>query len=199
MKKYILIIIAVFTAMAVSAYSAGDARKVLDKAAAKVNIKSGATANFSISGSKIGRQSGTIQIKGNKFCAHTPSGTVWYNGKTQWLYNKKSDEVHVSTPSAAQQQQMNPYTFLSLYKTGYTMQMTNAASGYQIHLTGKGKAISEMYILVDKSYTIKQVKMKQRNGWVTIDISNFKASAVSDAAFTFNSKDFPKAEVIDLR
>ena len=94
---------------------------------------------------------------------------------------------------------MNPYTFLSLYKKGYAMQMTNAASGYQIHLTSKGKAISEMYILVDKSYTIKQVKMKQRNGWITIDISNFKASAVSDAAFTFNSKDFPKAEVIDLR
>ena len=67
MKKYILIIIAVFTAMTVSAYSAGDARKVLDKAAAKVNIKSGATANFSISGSKIGRQSGTIKIKGNKY------------------------------------------------------------------------------------------------------------------------------------
>lgn len=199
MKKYIFFLLALFNVVTVSADNATEARRILDKAAAKVNIKSGAKANFTISGNKIGTQSGTIAIKGNKFNAHTGSAIVWYNGKTQWLYNKKSDEVHVSTPSAAQQQQMNPYTFLTLYKSGYTMSLTNAASGYQVHLTGKGKSISEMYILIDKSYNIKQVKMKQKGGWVTINVSNFRAGSISDSAFTFNSKDYPKAEVIDLR
>ena len=199
MKKYILFLIAIFTAFTASADNAADARRILDKAAAKVSIKSGATANFTITGNKMGTQSGTISIKGNKFCARTSNAIMWYNGKTQWVYNKKSDEVNVSSPSASQQQQMNPYTFLTLYKKGYTMSLTNAASGYQVHLTGKGKSISEMYVLVDKSYNIKQVKMKQKNGWVTINISGFKAGAISDSAFTFNSKDYPKAEVIDLR
>jgi len=199
MKKLLSFIIFIFTALTTFASNAAEARRALDKAAAKVSIKSGATANFSITGSKIGTQSGTIAIKGNKFCARTGNATIWYNGKTQWMYNKKNDEVHVSTPTSAQQHQMNPYTFLSLYKSGYAMSLTNVASGQQIHLTGKGKSISEMYILLDKSYTIKQVKMKQRNGWVTINITNFKASSLADSSFSFNAKEHPKAEIIDLR
>lgn len=199
MKHIFILLFTLLTALTASADNAAEARKILDKAAAKVNIKSGATANFTISGNKIGNQSGTIAIKGNKFCARTANATMWYNGKTQWVYNKKSDEVNVSTPSASQQQQMNPYTFLSLYKSGYAMSLTKTASGNQIHLVGKGKSISEMYILIDKSNTIKQVKMKQKNGWMTVNISNFKTASLSDASFSFNAKDYPKAEVIDLR
>lgn len=56
-----------------------------------------------------------------------------------------------------------------------------------------------MYITVDKNYVPKQVKMRQGSTWTTISISNFKASRQSDATFSFNSKDFPTAEVIDLR
>lgn len=199
MKKIIFLFIAIFSVATVFADNATEARRILDKAAAKINIKSGATASFSISGGKIGTQSGTISIKGNKFCARTGNAIMWYNGKTQWVYNKKSDEVNVSSPSSSQQQQMNPYNFLSLYKSGYTMSLTKTAGGNQIHLVAKGKSISEMYVVVDKSYTVKQVKMKQKSGWMTINISNFKPTALSDAAFTFNAKDYPKAEVIDLR
>ena len=199
MKKYILMLLAVLFTATSFANNAADARKILDKAAAKVNLKSGASANFTITGNNMGTQSGTIFIKGNKFNARTSNAIMWYNGKTQWVYSKKNNEVNVSTPSASQQQSMNPYTFLSLYKKGYNMSVSTTASGHQIHLIGKGKSISEMYILVDKSYTIKQVKMKQKNGWMTINISNFKATSISDSAFTFNAKDYPKAEVIDLR
>ena len=56
-----------------------------------------------------------------------------------------------------------------------------------------------MYITVDKNYVPKQVKMRQGSTWTTISISHFKASRQSDATFSFNSKDFPTAEVIDLR
>ncbi len=198
MKKYFIIFIAIMLCTYGFANNASDARKILDKAAAKVNIKSGATANFTIKGGKI-NQAGTISIKGNKFNARTSNAIIWYNGKTQWIYNKKNEEVNVSTPSAQQQHTMNPYTFLRLYKSGYTLSMTNAASGYQIHMVGKGKSISEAYILIDKSYTVKQVKIKQKNVWTTINISNFKAHSISDAAFTFKAKDYPKAEIIDLR
>ena len=41
--------------------------------------------------------------------------------------------------------------------------------------------------------------MRQSSGWVTISVSNVKASNLPDATFTFNAKDYPKAEVIDLR
>lgn len=200
-NTFILLFAALLAVLNVSAADTSiQARKVLDKAASVVNIKKGATANFSISGGKIGNQSGTISIKGNKFTARTSSAIIWYNGKTQWLYNKSSNEVNVSAPRASQQQAMNPYHFLTLYKQGYTISMDKTASrDYNIHLVGKGKSISEMYVLVDRSYNIKQVKMKQGSQWMTITISNFTQKTLSDNIFNFNAKDYPKAEIIDLR
>ena len=124
---------------------------------------------------------------------------MWYDGKTQWVYDTRSDEVNISKPRPAQQQSMNPYSFLNLYKKGYDMSLTKAASGNEVHLVGKGQSISEMYILIDANYVIKQVKMLQKGKWFTINISNFKHTNISDAAFTFNKKDYPHAEVIDLR
>lgn len=203
MKKIFTIIVlmavAVITSSAASNTSSA-AKKVLDKAAAKFNIKSGTTATFSISGDKI-KQSGTISIKGNKFHATTPNAVMWYNGKTQWTYLKKNQEVNVSTPNAAKQASMNPYTFLSLYKKGYNMELTNTASGNQVHLTAQNQksSIKEAYILVDADSNIKQVKMRQASGWITITVSNIRTTKLSDSEFTFNAKEYPKAEVIDLR
>ena len=87
---------------------AQNARTILDRTANVVGNKSGATANFSMSG-KYGNSSGTIAIKGNMFSATTPQAIIWYDGKTQWAYNRQTDEVNVSTPTEAQQQSMNPY------------------------------------------------------------------------------------------
>lgn len=199
MKKILTILLLLAVATFTFADNSSEARKLLDKAVAKANINKGATANFSITAPKMGTRTGSITIKGNRFLAKTSAAIMWYNGKTQWVYNTKSDEVNVSNPNTAQQQSMNPYTFINLYKQGYTMSLTNAASGKEIHLVGKGKSISEMYILIDKNNTIKQVKMLQKGQWMTINISNFKTASVSDNIFTFNQKDYPKAEIIDLR
>lgn len=203
MKKILTIIVLMAVAVITSTAannSSSAAKKVLDKAAAKFNIKSGTTANFTISGDKI-KQNGTISIKGNKFQATTSSTIVWYNGQTQWTYVKKNEEVNVSTPNAAKQASMNPYTFLSLYKKGYNLELQQTASGNQVHLTAQNQkaGIKEAYILVDANSNIKEVKMRQASGWYTISISNVKTTNLSDAAFTFNAKDYPKAEVIDLR
>lgn len=196
-----LIAICAFTATISANANSNEAKKVLDKAVSKLNIKGGTTASFSITGNKIGTQKGSISIKGNKFHASTASAIVWYNGKTQWTYVKKNEEVNVSTPSAAQQSSMNPYTFVNLYKKGYSMQLNKTASGNQVHLKAQNQkaSIKEAYILVDGNNNIKEVKMRQASGWVTISISNIRQKSLSDATFTFNAKDYPKAEVIDLR
>lgn len=202
MKKYIIItMLLAFASTSSFAQNAAQARKVLDKAATIIGRKGGATANFSISG-KYGNTNGTIAIKGNKFRATTSDAIVWYDGKTEWTYIKKNEEVNVSNPTEAQQQAMNPYKFITIYKNGFNMSMTSTASDHNIHLMAQnqGRTIKEMYITVDKRTNLpKQVKMRQQNGWSTINITNFKAVDQSDATFRFNSKDFPHAEVIDLR
>lgn len=200
MKRLSLILLTILLATSIYAQNAAQARKILDKTAAIVGRKGGASANFSVSG-KYGNTSGTISIKGNKFNARTPQAIVWYDGKTQWTYMKKSQEVNVSTPTEAQQQSMNPYKFVNIYKNGFKLGVKNVSGGWQVHLyaTNQKRTIKEMYITIGKNYYPKTIKMRQSNGWTTINVSNFKARNLSDATFRFNAKDFPNAEVIDLR
>jgi hypothetical protein len=62
------------------------------------------------------------------------------------------------------------------------------------------RAIKEMYITINsKSYQPTSVKLLQNGKWTNISISQFKASNLNDEMFRFNSKDFPEAEIIDLR
>lgn len=200
MKKLSLVFIALLAAIGIYAQNAAQARKILDKTAAVIGRKGGASANFSISG-KYGASSGTISIKGNKFNARTPQAIIWYDGKTQWTYMKNSQEVNISTPTEAQQQSMNPYKFINIYKNGFKLGMKNVSGGWQIHLyaTNQKRTIKEMYITISKNYLPQTIKMRQSNGWSTIKISNFKAKNLSDATFKFNAKDYPHAEIIDLR
>lgn len=200
MKRLSIIFMLLVLTVSISAQNATQARKILDKTASIIGRKGGAVANFSISG-KYGNSSGTIAIKENKFNAKTPQAIVWYDGKTQWTYMKKNQEVNVSTPTEAQQQSMNPYKFISIYKNGFKLGMKNVSEGWQIHLyaTNQKRTIKEMYIVVGKNYLPKTIRMRQSNGWTTIKVTNFKAKNLADTMFRFNAKDFPNAEVIDLR
>ena len=202
MKRVFLMLISVMLiGLTANAQNATKARQVLDKAAAKVGNPSGAKADFKmVSGGTT--TTGTIVIKGNKFRATTPQAILWYDGTTQWTYMKNTDEVNVSTPTEAQQAQMNPYTFINLYKSGYALSMKSVNGGNEIHLaaTDKKKSIKEMYITIN-SKTSLPTKVRISNGktWTDITISNFKSSKLSDQYFTFNPKDYPNAEIIDLR
>ena len=102
------LVIVSFLAIHVS-LNAQTARQVLDKTAGVITSKGGATARFSISGSKI-KSEGSISLKGNKFYASTPQATIWFNGKTQWSYMKSSNEVNISTPNEAKQAQIEHAT-----------------------------------------------------------------------------------------
>ena len=184
-------------------YAQGNkAMSILDKTASIVGRRGGASADFTFSNTKVGSVSGSIAIKGNKFNARTPHAIVWFNGKTQWTYLKKTEEVNITTPTQAQQMSMNPYTFINIYKTGYTSTMKTIGSNYKVRLVAQNKkrTVQELILTIDKkSYIPSQIKMRQGNTWSTITVSNFKAKSISNSTFVFNSKDFPKAEIVDLR
>ena len=194
------IIFTLICALSLANVSAQTAKEILDKAASVVNAKKGAMADFVMSG-KYGNAAGTISIKGNKFVANTPQAKMWYDGKTQWTYMTSTEEVNVSTPTEAQQQTMNPYRFINLYNMGYAMTKKEVKNGYEVYLkaTNPKRTITEMYITVNNQFVPTNVKMKTAKGWTNINISNFRKASLPDKAFRFNAKDYPKAEVIDLR
>jgi outer membrane lipoprotein-sorting protein len=198
MKRIGIIMVAALMSMGSFAQSA---KAVLDKAAATITAQSGVKANFKMTTAN-GSTSGTIAIKGKKFYATTPQAKVWFDGKTQWTYLKNNDEVNVSNPTEAQLQAINPYNFIHLYKRGYTYTMNTAGNDYVIHLMASSadRKIKELFISVNKkNYQPKQVKMLQGKKWTTFDINSIKKESIPDSQFRFNAKDFPKAEVIDLR
>ena len=195
---------------------AESAKSILDKAAAMVSNTSGVQAQFQMISKQFGSTSGTISIKGTKFHASTPHAIIWFDGKTQWTYLKQNDEVNVSNPSEAELQALNPYNFINIYKKGYKLSSKKVENAYEVHLvptdksrssyevhlksTDKKRKLQEMYIIVDqKSYHPTHVKMMQNGKWSVVLISGLKSTALSDDMFQFNAKDFPKAEVIDLR
>ena len=198
MKKICFLIAATLISAATFAQTA---KSVLDKAAANITVKSGVQAKFKMTGS-MGNTSGTIAIKGRKFHATTPQAIVWFDGKTQWTYMKNNDEVNVTTPTESQLQAINPYKFINLYKNGYDATLNSSGKDYVVHLTAstKDKKIRELFITVNKSSnTPTQVKLLQGTKWTIFDISDLKKQSVPDSQFRFNAKDFPQAEIIDLR
>ncbi len=177
-------------------------KEVLDKCAAAVSAKGGLQASFRMESAQYGTTSGTIILKGRKFQATTPMASMWFDGTTQWTYLKKNDEVSITTPTEAQLQNLNPYHFINMYKEGYKFTMTATATDYRVHLqSADGKRrISEAFITVNKkSYHPSEIKILQGQKWTTFYITSMKIGNQDDAAFRFNSKDFPTAEVIDLR
>ena len=181
---------------------AESAKSILDKAAATVSNPGGVQANFQMISKQFGNTSGSISIKGKKFHASTPQAIIWFDGKTQWTYMKNNDEVNVSNPTEEELQAINPYNFINIYKKGFKLSSKKVNNSYEVHLkaTDKKRKIQQMYIIVDQnSYRPTHVKMQQNGKWSTLIISGLKATALSDGLFKFNAKDFPKAEIIDLR
>jgi len=199
MKKTALMIMMLLLCVGAKAESA---KTILDKAAATVSNPGGVQANFQMRSKQFGNTSGSISIKGKKFHATTPQAIIWFDGKTQWTYMKHSDEVNVSNPTEEELQAINPYNFINIYKKGFKLSSKTVNNSYEVHLkaTNKKRNIQEMYIIVDqKSYRPTHVKMLQNGKWSVLIISGLKTTTLSDDLFRFNAKDFPQAEVIDLR
>ena len=199
MKKISFLMITMLLCIGAHAESA---KSILDKAAATVSNPSGVQANFEMRSKQFGNTSGSISIKGKKFHATTPQAVVWFDGKTQWTYMKQNDEVNVSNPTEEELQAINPYNFINIYKKGFKLSSKKVNNSYEVHLkaTDKKRKIQEMYIIVDQnSYRPTHVKMLQNGKWSTLIISGLKATSLSDGLFQFNAKDFPQAEIIDLR
>ena len=97
---------------------------------------------------------------------------------------------------------MNPYRFINMYKTGYNLGLTDKGKAYWVHLTALNpkNSVPEIYILIDKKTSHPEtIKMRRGKEWTTVTVRNFKAGRLADSVFTFNAKEFPHAEVVDLR
>ena len=118
MRKYIFsVLIALLSLPVIAQQQQSQAKAVLDKTAEAFRKAGGVKADFIIksvtNGLVEGSESGTIQLKGEKFVLKASEVITWFDGKTQWSYVVRNDEVNVSNPTQEELQQINPYTFLA--------------------------------------------------------------------------------------
>ena len=157
-----------------------------------------------------GRENGIIQLKGEKFMLKTSETTTWFDGKTQWSYMVRNDEVNVSNPTQEELQQINPYTFLYMYQKGFsyklgTVKVYQGKAVREVILTANDKKqeLESITLYVTKStYEPVYIQLQQRGQKTRneITVTAYQTGLdYADHVFTFDRKAYPTAEVIDLR
>lgn len=192
--------------------SAQNAKSTLDTTANKLKKAGGIEASFIVTYYKgntpAGNAEGTICVERDRFKVKTDYSTTWFDGKTQWALVSGSDEAYVSIPTPAELQSINPYSFVNLYQSGYSLSQQPATySGKSCHevrlvAQNQGASILEMILTIDPSTSLPLcVRVKQKNGnWVRITITGIHTGRKwKDSFFKFNQKEYPQVEVIDLR
>ncbi|NDV84088.1 LolA-like putative outer membrane lipoprotein chaperone [Bacteroides sp. 51] len=212
MKSIIIICIAGLLALPVFAQQK-EAKDVLDKTSANFRKAGGVEAGFTIrikaKGQTDGLMVGTIRLKGDKFVLKTTDAITWFDGETQWSYLTDSEEVNISNPTEEELQGINPYALLSIYEKGfsYVLGKTRTYQGrsiYEVVLTptDKTKEMSKLILYVAKDtyqplYILAELNNGSRN---EITITSYRAGQkFDDSIFVFDKKQYPRAEIIDLR
>ena len=215
MRTYIFsVLIALLTLPVIAQQQQSQAKVLLDKTAETFRRAGGIKAEFTVKsftkGNLAGEGSGTIQLKGDKFLLKTPESITWFDGKTQWSYLTGSDEVNVSTPTPEELQTLNPYILLSIYKKGFAYKLGSVDNFrgkpvYQIILTATDRkqdlACIIVYISKD-TYQPLFILLQQRGNknHSEITITGYKTGLdYTDNTFVFDKKQYPQAEIIDLR
>ena len=213
MNKYIFSILLALLSLPVFAQKQTQAKLVLDKTAAAFEKAGGVKAEFTVQafnkGRSVGVTNGTIELKGEKIFLKTSETISWFDGKTQWSYLTGSDEVNISTPTEAELQGLNPYAFLYLYKKGFDYELgkvdrfrDNGVYEVILRSANKKQELSHIVLYVMKdTYEPVYIKLDLRDGSrneITIN-SYHTGLKLPDSVFVFDKKEYPTAEVIDLR
>ena len=215
MRKYIFsVLIALLSLPVIAQQQQSQAKVVLEKTAEAFKKAGGVRADFTVkavtNGLVEGVENGTIQLKGEKFVLKTSDIITWFDGKTQWSYMTKNDEVNVSNPTQEELQQINPYTFLYMYQKGFSYKLgaTKTYRGkavWEVILTANDKKqeLESITLYVTKStYEPVYIQLQQRGQKTRneITVTAYQTGLdYADHVFTFDRKAYPTAEVIDLR
>lgn len=212
MKRFLPLLLLALSLTAWAGSKDQEARKVLDTMAQRLASSGGLKIEFTatqfVGKNTQGSTNGTMNILGRKFQMTTPEMLTWFDGKTQWSLQPGDTEVSLTQPTETELQALNPYAFLDLYKKGFNYKMkrgtlSNGKEGYRLFLTADNSKqdIREIYLEVDLTHTPLRVSLRQgKNQWVRIVVTSLQTNRpFKDSDFTFPTKDYPQAQIIDLR
>ena len=192
--------------MAVLPVKAITADQVLGNAASVFTKAGSVSATYTISSGSSGKVSGSIKVEGKKFRIQTHVATVCYNGTNQWEYVAKNKQCTLTSPTYQETAQINPYAILSTYKNSYKIASvkSNISGTYAIRLTpiSSNSALAKATIYIKSSdwQPVRLDILDKNNVTTTIIITGITlGQKFTDSTFTFDKKNYPGVELIDLR
>ena len=190
------------------------AKAILDNVSAKFKTYKTVQDDFTLSitdanGKVEGTKKGVVYMNGSKYRVNISGQEIYSDGNNIWTYDKSANEVQItqfdpSTNSITPQKMFtNFYDKDFLYKLNGEVKKGNKTLE-EIELTPVDKTKSFFKVLVDidksaKSIVSSEVFQKTGDRYLYTITSMKTNTSIPDGLFVFNSKDYPKVEVIDLR
>lgn len=189
------------------------AKSILDNATKKMNSLKSLKANFSLSvksasGKTAQTKRGNFFMKGVKYRVSMGDQEIICDGKTVWTYVKASNEVQVSNYNPSEQTVSPTKLFTNFYDKEYSYKYigTKTFAGKTTDIVemtpvNSSKQFKKVLLAIDKTGVIAGGDVYEKNGnQYHYEVSGFSPNAaVTDATFTFDTKKYPKVEVVDLR
>lgn len=214
MRVTVLYIFLMFSCLGAYAQKDVKAGEIMDKSSKAYAEAGSIFASFTLNIKDVKAKvthsfDGKIQMKDNKFYFSTPETDCWFDGKTQWSYIKMNDEVNITEPSKEESQMMNPSVVFDLYKKGCKYKYTGTKKDvkdrtvYEIELTPNKKNDMQKIVLQINTADYMPVTIHvYYKGDIQniVYINTYKTKQnLPDSNFVFDKKNFPEAEIIDLR
>ncbi|TDE12810.1 LolA family protein [Dyadobacter psychrotolerans] len=152
---------------------------------------------------------GDVTTKGTKFRLKMAGQEIYNDGKLMATYIKETNEVNYQDFDPTASGDLDPTKIYSAYKKGFKYVFVDekkvgaqVLETVELTPTNKNSQVSKVQIQVNKAdKSINNWKIFQKNGEkVTYKLDQFQPDvAVADNFFTFNAKQYPGVEVVDLR
>lgn len=215
MKKnlgiWVLALVGLWMASTVSVLAQNDkkAATILDAMSNKYKNLKSYKANFTYVPEGGRSMKGEATVKGPKFRLKLAGQEIFNDGKIMATYVKETNEVNIQDFDPSEIGDLNPTQIYTAYKKGYNYNfLKESKEGGQTYEivelvpTTQYSKVSKVQIKVNKQdKSIKSWNMLMSNGQrVTYQIDSFQPNTnVADTYFTFNAKQYPGVEVVDLR
>jgi len=152
-------------------------------------------------------ESGVLLVQGDQYRLDIAGQKVISDSKTSWTYISEANEVQINTVED-DENALTPTKLLTSYSEDFKSKLVNEINKdgrtlYVIELKpNTEKTFTSVELQVDKElYRIMRISIQDKNGnTFTYIVNKFEPNVtVKDTDFTFNAKDYPGVEVIDMR
>jgi len=221
MKKFITCMLLTIAFLAsVSAQTKGlgqndpAAKKILDAVSAQFKKYASVKAGFSLkienaAGKSIGNKAGTLFMKGSKYRISVTGQEIFSDGVNVSTYDKSANEITITKLDPAANTLTPQKLFTNFYDKDFLYKLNGESTvgkkkvqEIELTPTDKSKPFFKVLLYIDKaSNAISSAKIFEKTGnKYSYGVSNMNTTtAVSDAQFVFDAKNYPGVEVVDLR